>query len=170
MKRLLTGFALGSVLVFGPASLAGAVVNPKTTSVTLRLFSKTIAGGFTTASGVPLSMNAAPAAGDLFTTADNDYHGNHLHYGSVLAGSDALHCVVTAVTKSAVPATCFGVISIGGSMIYSVTTTNFASNASTTVYPVTGGTGVFKGATGRVVTTSVGNTGNTDFTIEITTP
>lgn len=170
MKRLLVGSALLSIGVLGVSPLVGAAVTPKTKAVTIRYFEKGLNFAFTSSSGVPLSQNANLSTGDLFTATDDDYHGNHNHHTKTLAASDALHCVITSASSTSESAACFGVFSIGGSLLYSVTTVNLASNSVTMVYPITGGTGAFSSASGRLVSTSIGNTGNSDVTLEITIP
>jgi hypothetical protein len=170
LKRLLTCVVLGSSVLFGTSTLVAAAPTPKAKTTTFRYFSKNISQEFTTAGGTALAPNANPAVGDQFLTLGDDYKGSDTHYGKELAASDALHCFFTVETSTEFLGNCVGVISIGGSLIISVSQQNFASNATTTVYPITSGTGIFKGATGRVVSSDVGKTNNTDFTVEVTTP
>jgi hypothetical protein len=169
MKRVLACATLGSLVLVGATSLAGAAVTPRAKTTTTRYFEKNLVSGFTNSAGVPIAQNAAPAVGDEFSTSGDLYHGNHSHYGKSLAASDYLHCIFTTLTQSAFIGKCTGVISINGSLIISESTQNFASSSGPSVYPITGGTGVFNQATGRVVTTNVGKTNNSDFTIEVTT-
>ena len=95
------------------------------------------------------------------------YRGSHTHYGKSVARSYLLNCTFTTVTQSAVLGSCVGAIAIGNSLLISNVTENFASQASINVYPITGGTGAFKGASGRVVTYAIGTTSNSDFVLQV---
>ncbi len=170
MRRLLVGLALGTVTSLGTASFAAAGVAPRSTATTLNYFGKSLTSKFTNPAGMTLAAKAAPAVGDQYFSTGDLYRGSHARYTKTLAASDELHCNITRVTKTVVIGNCVGVIAIGNSLIISVSAQNFDSDAKTTAYPVTGGTGAFNGAAGRVATTTIGKTNNTDFTIDVSTP
>ena len=80
---------------------------------------------------------------------------------------------MTSASQTSLPAKCQVYVSIGSSMLISFSTVNFASNASTMVFPVVQGTGVYTGATGRIVVVNLGNPNTTttsNATIQVTTP
>jgi hypothetical protein len=168
MRRLVALVVLSSFVIVASPMFAEASVVPHSKTTTIRLFSKNLSSSLTTAAGAAVPENDTPIPGDKFTAVDANYHGDHTHHSNVRAGSDVLYCVVTGATKTAVEAECIGIVAIGNSILYSEESANLESQSKVMVSPVTGGTGVFEHATGRVVTVSVGN--NTDFTIQIKTP
>jgi TPP-dependent indolepyruvate ferredoxin oxidoreductase alpha subunit len=115
------------------------------------------------ASGKPLPPNSAPAAGDRFSFASNDYAGNHKHHAKRATASDHVVCTVTSTSTPI--GLCDGTIAIGGSMIFADDfVVNFNSNNVFKI-KITGGTGRYRHAHGTVIVKSVGN--NTDLTIKV---
>jgi hypothetical protein len=176
VKRVLAGLTIGAAVTFAVSSV-GQAASPKVTTKTLHFYGgKNVVSSFTTASGAPLGTNANAAAahlmpGDQILSTNNLYTGNHTHHAKNQTASAALHCVVTTAAQSSLLAACEGVISIGGSMLLAIGPQNFASNSVNIVFPITGGTGIYDGATGKVVITSIESSSNllTDFTITVTT-
>lgn len=141
------------------AAVGASAAAAKTT--TLHFFSKQVYSRISDASGHPLPPNSAPAVGDRFSFASNDYAGNHKHHAKQATASDHIVCTLTGTSS----ALCDGTIAIGGSMILGDDfVLNFSSNAATTV-KITGGTGVYRHAHGTVIAKPVGN--NTDVTIKV---
>lgn len=131
-------------------------------TVTLHFFSKQVYSRLSNASGRPLPPNSAPAVGDRFSFASNDYVGNHTHYAKQATASD--HVVCTLTSTSASSNLCDGTIAIGGSMILGDDfVLNFNSNLTT--LKITGGTGTYRHAHGTIIAKTVGN--NTDLTIKV---
>jgi hypothetical protein len=129
-------------------------------AVTLHFFSKQVYSRISDASGQPLPSNSAPAVGDRFSFASNDYVGNHKHHAGRPTASDHVVCTLTSTSAGL----CDGVIAIGGSMILGDDfVLNFNSNITT--LKITGGTGRYRHAHGTVIAKSVGN--NTDLTIKV---
>ena len=154
-----TSIAVCATIVGIGASAAAAK------SVTLHFFSKSVYSRFSDASGKPLSPSSAFAAGDRFSSASNDYAGNHKHHAKLATASDHIVCTITSSSTGI----CDGTIAIGGAMILGDDfVLNFTSN-SPTVVKITGGTGIYRHAHGTVTVKSVGNNGNTsDVTIKVT--
>jgi hypothetical protein len=155
------GLACAAILSLLLASSASA-------ATTLHFFSKQVSSTFKGPDGQPLSPNATPTVGDSFDNIDLDYVGNHKHHAKTWTATDHLVCTFTSITgPMSGTATCDGQIAIGGSMLLAENAKLSFSNSPTVVVPLTGGTGKFRGAHGRVKSTSIGNTNNSDITITI---
>jgi hypothetical protein len=173
MRRLLACLTLASIGTFATTAIAGAAVTPKGKSTTLRVYGVNGFSSFTTAAGKPLGENATPGPGDVLQNSTTLYHGSNTHHTKTSFATVWQHCVVISVSQTSLPANCEIVVAIGGSMIISQSVLNFASNSSTIVFPVTTGTGVYNGATGRIVVVNLGNPSTSttsNATIEVTTP
>jgi hypothetical protein len=130
-------------------------------TVTLHFFSKQVYSRISDASGKPVPPSSAPAVGDRFSFASNDYAGNHKQHAKQATASDHVVCVLTTNSSGL----CDGTIAIGGAMIFGDDfVLDFNSNAPTTL-KITGGTGQYRHARGTVIAKSVGN--NTDLTIRV---
>jgi hypothetical protein len=165
MKRFAGGLIAGAMLILGTAPMA--LASSKTT--TLKFYSKSIGQGFTTPAGKSVPESAGPAAGDTFLSLNNLYVGNYKHHADSPTASAILRCTVTAVTKTSAPATCEGVLTIGGAAVMSISTQNFGSSASTNTYetyPITAGTGKFFSVTGHVMSTDTDQSGDSDITLQ----
>jgi hypothetical protein len=129
-------------------------------TVTLHFFSKQVYSRMSDASGNPLPPNSAPAVGDRFSFASDDYVGSHKHHAKRPTASDHVVCTLTSASGGL----CDGTIAIGGSVIVG---DDFVLNFNSNVTPVkiTGGTGRYRHAHGTVIAKSVGN--NTDLTIKV---
>ncbi len=130
-------------------------------SVTLHFFSKSVYTRVSNASGNSVSQSSGPAAGDRYSSASNDYVGNHKHHAKLATASDHIVCTLTSSSTSL----CDGTIAIGGAMIFG---DDFALNfnsSSPTVVKITGGTGIYRHAHGTVIAKSVGK--NSDVTIKV---
>jgi len=161
MRRLYLLALMSATLIAGVAALAvssSASAAPKTT--TLKLFFKEISEGFKSPSGATLGNNSTPAPGDYFSEAINAYTGTSAHHSSAPAATASLTCVVFDVVNAStdIEGICQGNIAIGTSMLLSVSKQNIAGSLSNV--PITGGTGVYKGAKGSVKTKAVGNNSN----------
>jgi len=116
--------------------------------------------------GQPLSPTATPAVGDGFVVIDLDYLGTAKHHAKAWSASDHLACTFTAITgPMSGTATCNGQIAIGGSMLLAQNVNISLSSSPTTVVPINGGTGNFRGAHGQAKSVGVGHTNNSNFTI-----
>jgi hypothetical protein len=129
-------------------------------TVTLHFFSKQVYSRISDASGKPVPPSTAPAIGDRFSFASNDYVGNHTHHAKRATASDHVVCTLTSTTRGL----CDGAIAIGGSMILG---DDFVLdfNSQLTTLPITGGTGRYRHAHGTIIAKSVGQ--NTDLTIKV---
>lgn len=147
-------------LVAGAAQAGAAAAAKKTT---MHFFSRQVYSRLSDANGRRLPAGSLPATGDRVSYANDDYSGNHLHHASRAAASDRTNC--TVVTPSSV--LCDGTIAIGGAMIladdYVLT---FPSSRPTTTVQITGGTGIYAGARGKIIARNAGR--GLDVTIEVT--
>ena len=173
MRRLLACLTLVSFGIFASATFAGAGVTPKAKATTLRLYGVNGYSNFTTAAGKPVAENATPVPGDQILQSVNLYHGSNSHHAKSSYATASLHCVITAVSQTSVPASCEIVVAIGGSELISLSVQNFATSPSAMVFPVVTGTGVFNEATGRIVVVNLGNPNNSTTSnalIQVATP
>jgi hypothetical protein len=152
----------GGILLAG----AGASASPSGKTTVLRYFGKQTSSAFTTSTGAPVPTNAPPVAGDQLFDTVNLYAGTAKHHAKTWTASASLDCTVLSASKTSIPAACEGVVAIGGSMLVSLSTQNFAGTPS--LYPITGGTGIYFHAKGSVKTKSVGKTNNSNVIITIT--
>jgi hypothetical protein len=153
------GLACAAILSLLLASSASA-------ATTLHFFDKQVSSVFKGPGGQPLSANATPVVGDSFENTDLYYVGNHKHHATTWTATGHLVCTFTSITgPMSGTATCDGQIAIGGSMLLAENAKLSFSNSPTVVVPISGGTGKFRGAHGRVRSTSIGNTNNSDITI-----
>ena len=112
---------------------------------TLRFFDKTVSMKLTHTDGTSVARAPLPQPkpGDRLDVDSLDYVGNHLHHAAKWVGSTHLRCVFRAG-----PPTCESHVAIGGSLLV------FTGNPGT----VSNGTGIYQGATGRVISSKeVGN-------------
>jgi hypothetical protein len=131
-------------------------------TVTLHFFSKQVYSRMSDASGKPLPPSSAPAVGDRFSFASNDYVGNHKHHAKQATASDHVVCTLTTAGSGL----CDGTIAIGGAVIIGDDfMIDFSSSSNITTVKITGGTGRYRHARGTVVAKSVGN--NSDLTIKV---
>jgi hypothetical protein len=106
---------------------------------TLRFFDKPVSMKLTHADGTVVTDAPfpEPKAGDTLDVNSLDYRGTHVHHDRRFTGSAHLRCVFAADG----PPSCESHVAIGGSLLV------FTGNPGT----VTNGTGIYQGATGRVV-------------------
>jgi len=134
-------------------------------TITLHFFSKQVYSSFTGPTGQPLGPTAAPALGDRFSFADDDYVGNHRHHARTPFASDHSDCTIV----SAGTALCDGQLALGGSMLFA---NNFAvstsSSSGPSKVPINGGTNQYRHAHGTVLTKSLPHSNNTDTTVIFT--
>ena len=154
----MTGFTrrgvLGVAACLATMAVVAAPASAKTT--TLHFFEKTVSFSITDANGTPVSMNAPPAAGDRLVIVNNEFTGNHKHHSKKPTATVHISCVV----GSGATALCNAELAMGSSMLLAdFWSLNLSSNGANNV-PITGGTGKFLHAHGRVVTTPVGNPNN----------
>jgi len=148
-------------------ALAVVVPTASARTVTLHYFSKQTSSTVVTPQGKPLGPSSAPAVGDINDNTDLDYVGNHKHHAKQSTASDHLRCTITGSTGSGATATCDAQIAIGGSMLLANhVELTFSDSSALVVVPINGGTGIYRHAHGRVISTSVGS--NSDFTINVT--
>jgi hypothetical protein len=155
---VVTGTALALALTASPA---------RARTATLHLFSRRTSSTFLTPQGKPLPPNTPPAAGDVTDSTDVDYVGSHQHHAKAPAGSDHLRCTIISFAAAGARGVCDGQIAIGGSMLLVNHETVALSDSATLVFQINGGTGIYRHAHGKIITTNIGNTGNSDFEIKI---
>jgi hypothetical protein len=126
-----------SLLTAGALLLPGAGHAASRTQ-TLRFFDKPVSIKVTHADGSVVTHPpfSEPQPGDVLDVDSLDYRGNHAHHAKRFTGSTHLRCVF----GTGEPA-CESHVAIGGSMLV------FTGNPGT----VTNGTGIYQGATGRVI-------------------
>ncbi len=105
---------------------------------TLRFFDKPVSIKLIRADGTVIARAPypEPRPGDTLDVVSLDYAGNHAHHAQRWIGSAHLRCLF----RSGAP-TCESHIAIGGSLLV------FTGNPGT----LTNGTGIYHGATGRVI-------------------
>jgi hypothetical protein len=161
LTRRLTALATG----FG-VTLAVAAAPASAKTVTLHFFEKGVSSSFSDANGQPLSPNAAPAPGDRFSFASDEYAGNHKHHAKHPTASSHVDCTVGA-SQTAI---CDGQFALGGSLLLADNFTLNLNSQGSAAVALKGGTGRFKHAHGHLATKPVGNPNNNtnDVTITIT--
>jgi hypothetical protein len=137
-------------------------------TATLHLFSRQTSSTFVTPQGKPLPPNTPPAAGDISDNTDVDYVGTHQHHAKNPTGSDHLRCTITSFAAAGATGVCDGQIAIGGSMLLVNHETVALSESARLTFRINGGTGIYRHAHGKLITTNIGNTSNSDFDIKIT--
>lgn len=140
-----------SVLVAG---LLAFTSSASAATQTLKYYFKQTSQSFTTASGKPTST---PARGDILFVTEKMYKGTKAHHASAWTATAFLYCKVIKATQSSLKGRCDGVIAIGGSMLISQSIQNLAGSSS--VYPITAGTGKYLHASGSLKTTNVNKSG-----------
>ena len=144
------------------AALAIAAI-PATAAkkVQLRYFSQIESASVTDASGNP--VNGPPSVGSVLRVTDRDFAGNHKRHEKRYSVTDHLVCTITALPATG---TCDGQFAIGGSMLFVEHATLDVSSDKLT-FPITGGTGRFKGMTGTGVSKNVGKGDDSDVVIKL---
>jgi hypothetical protein len=105
---------------------------------TLRFFDKPVSTKLTHPDGtVVANPRSQPQPGDILDVDSLDYRGNHARHSKQFTGSTHLRCTFAAGG----PPTCESHVAIGNSLLV------FTGNPGT----LTNGTGIYQGATGRVV-------------------
>jgi len=122
---------------------------------TLRVFDKAVSMKLIHADGTVVTRAPFPEAqpGDVLEMNSLDYSGDHAHHSKRFVASSHLRCVFGTGAP-----TCESQVAIGNSLLI------FTGNPGT----VTDGTGIYQGASGRVVSAKqVGDTNNTDIVARI---
>jgi hypothetical protein len=124
--------------VAGGLALAPGAAQAARHTQTLRFFDKPVSIQLTRADGTVVAHPPYPEArpGDVLDVDSLDYRGDHRHHSRRFIASTHLRCVF----GTGEPA-CESHVAIGGSMLV------FTGNPGT----VSNGTGIYQGATGRVV-------------------
>ena len=158
------------ILLLSGAALVLALTAPEAGARTasLHLFSRQTSSTFTTPHGKPLPPNTPPAVGDVSDSTDIDYLGTHKHHAEKPIGSDHLRCTIISFAAAGAKGVCDGQIAIGGSMLLVNHETVTLSDTAPLIVPINGGTGIYRHAHGKLITTNIGNTSNSDFNIKIT--
>jgi hypothetical protein len=163
------GSTVGKVAVAATAIALGVggfvAADAGAKSETLHFYSKQVTNVFTDAAGHTIHLNppkTVPAKGDHLSTTDLDYAGTAAHHASQWTASDQLTCTLT----SSATGLCNAEIAIGGSMLVADgVTLNLA--APRLVVPLSGGTGVFRGARGSITVVGIGNSSYSNVTVEV---
>jgi hypothetical protein len=121
---------------------------------TLRFFDKPVSIKLTHADGIVVARpeSAQPQPGDVLDVNSLLYRGNHAHHAKRWTASSHLRCVFGTGEP-----TCESHVAIGGSMLI------FTGNPGT----LTNGTGIYQGATGRVISAKQVNDNATDIVAKI---
>ena len=125
----------------------------------LKFFSHNVTTSITDPSGKPLT--GGPVAGAKLVVTDVNYAGNHKRHARRYTSTDHLVCSFTG------PATgvCDGQFTVGPSMLLSENVTiDFSAKLT---FPITGGTGKYRGAKGTIVSTSIPGSADTDDVIKL---
>ena len=132
-----------SALVLALLSASALMVSPSAGNAagrvqTLRYFDQPVSMTLTQTDGTVVTHAPFPdpQPGDVLDVDSVDYRGTHAHHAKHFSGSSHLRCVFGTGEP-----TCESHVAIGGSMLI------FTGNPGT----VTNGTGIYQGATGRVV-------------------
>lgn len=157
---------IGTACAIATLSSAGTAVGASAeTAKTLHLFARALSSGVFQANGKPLGATAAPQPGDYLIGTDIDYLGDHKKHSKNPVGTDNAVCTFTTATTGI----CDEVIAVGGSLLlFDHVTVDFGM--AKPVSRITGGTGKFKGARGRlIVTPGVDHTNNSNFSVRYAT-
>jgi hypothetical protein len=127
----------------------------------LKFFSRNVSASVTDPSGNPPS-GRGPAAGDKLVVTDLNFAGNHKHHARRYTSTDHLVCTFSGPAT----AVCDGQFTIGPSMLLSENVTVDLSGKQVT-FPITGGTGEYRGAKGTIVNTSIAGSANGDVVIKL---
>ena len=122
---------------------------------TLRVFDKAISMKLTHADGTVITRAPfpEPQPGDVLEVNSLDYRGNHAHHSKRFVASSHLRCVFSTGAPS-----CESQVALGNSLLM------FTGNPGT----LSNGTGIYEGATGRVISSKeIGNTNNSDIVVRI---
>ena len=165
MRRMLAAFGVVMILVLVVAVTASgspssrAAVNKK--SVTFHLVEKAV--GFHFIDNPPRQgPNSPPLMGDQFALTSDLLTKSGLHAGTL----EALCTVTRGGERSRGP--CYGVFGLKGGQIAGIA---LLSNTNVTHIAVVGGTGVYEGVTGSVLSVSRGeNSPFTDDTVHLIWP
>ena len=140
INRTLCATFAAAVLVLAPAASAAGKTE------TLRFYSKTDKLTLVKADGTAVQPGPGvePAPGDRLEIFASDYVGTHRKHAKRATGSEHVVCTFSTAPEP----DCIAHVAIGGSMLI------FKGNPGT----VTAGTGIYRNATGRVVSAKeVGN-------------
>lgn len=158
--------ATGIAFSLTPGEPASAIIAPSST--TIHLYSKALSNAEYGANGQPITdPNAAPVPGDFYTATDIDYPGSNKSHGAMSTGYDHLVCTFTSVASTNAQAVCDAVLFYKGSMLnadHQPLTITFTS-PQVVEFPITEGTGQFRGVHGTVTAKDIGNSNNANFTI-----
>ena len=121
---------------------------------TLRFFEQRVSLKVTHADGTVVANpeSAQPQPGDVLEVDSLDYAGNHAHHAKRWTASSHLRCVFGTGEP-----TCESHVAIGGSLLI------FTGNPAT----LAGGTGIYQGATGRVISAKEIKDDGTDVVAKI---
>jgi len=155
MTRRLIVLPFAALAVTGAALLPGGGQAASRTQ-TLRFFDKPVSIKLTHADGTVVTKEPLPQPrpGDTLDVNALDYKGTHVRHAKRYMGSSHLRCVFGTGEP-----TCESHLAIGGSLLI------FTGNPGT----LSNGTGIYQGATGRVISSKqIGNNNATDVVAKIT--
>jgi hypothetical protein len=166
MRRIVSpALLLGAVLILAAVGAAGASANAAapSKSATLHLVEKQV--GFNYIDNPPhQGTNAPPLIGDQFAFTSDLLTRTGSHAGEI----DAT-CMVTRGGVNAV-AVCYGVFSLKGGQLTGIATTHLAANGPDRI-AIVGGTGVYEGVTGSILSAPRGPNSNlSDDTFHVIWP
>ena len=151
-RCLLVALAAACALVLSPVAAQAAG-----RTQTLHVFDKVVSVKITHADGTVVTHPpfADPQPGDVLDANSLDYRGNHKHHDKKWFASSHVRCVFGTAGG---PPTCESHIAIGGSLLV------FTGDPGT----LTNGTGIYQGATGRVLSNkTIGDGNDSDVVIRI---
>jgi hypothetical protein len=146
----LTVLAVAGALVVWP--VVGQAAGP---TQTLRLFDKPVSLKLTHADGTVVTNQPLPEPqpGDTLDVNSLDYRGDHKHHSKHFVASTHLRCVFGTGEP-----TCESHVALGNSLLV------FTGNPGT----LTNGTGIYQGATGRVISSKEVKDDASDVVVRIT--
>jgi hypothetical protein len=155
MVRRLLLVPLGVLVVAGALVVWPIAGQAASQTQTLRFFDKPVSLKLTHADGTVVTKEPfpEPKAGDILDVNSLDYRGDHRHHSKRFVASTHLRCVFATGAP-----TCESHVALGNSLLI------FTGNPGT----LTNATGVYQGATGRVISSKELADNASDIVVRIT--
>jgi hypothetical protein len=130
-----------------------------------RYYEELVTHIYTPPGGTPTTgdIGGPPAAGSRLELLANVFEGDHTKHGKTYVGTDHTICVFDAKLATH----CDAQVAFDGSMLL---VSSVSGGGGDIVAPVTGGTGRFAGAKGTVRSHTVGDSNNSELTLDVTLP
>lgn len=154
--------ALGGGLT-GVGEVAAGAAGGSSSPTVIHLFQVERTLSFTNASNAVIQ--GYPPVGGHVKEDDVDYLGNHSHHPKAWTVTDHQFCTVVTAPATAI---CSVEFASGDSLIYSDDTTiDLIASSAVETFDIDGGTGRYAGDSGTMISTSVGNTNDSDLVIKL---